>query len=508
MGVAAVAAGIRAGRQIHARARARADPMGKSGFRIKSRRWWPLRMHVSRSILRGVAAWILLTTLAPSVGASPRPHRLIAGDLTEGRSEWKAGAAGAAVALDDGVVLRLGPDARLRWWPSARLSLGGASTTPADVLGLLEGAAVVEDPLPTAKSRHGVLVQLPGGLAGVTAGGRLQVVTDGRSSAVANLEGTAWASPNGSSHVLDPGTGWSTSKVDVSPFPIAGAPVLTAARHAFSGITGGVAIDGVRWSRVEGASAYVLRFGPETGGGATETLRTSEPFQPRAFRTVPPGTYRATVAAIDEHGLEGRESAPLPLHVVGVTLPPGATLDDDGAVTLAARAAVALTHATGLLVAYGAAREWSAAPPEVRLFRGEPTLVRIRDPRDATGFDLSLQPRRFELRVSVGPKRATWPGDAVHISIRATDGHGGAAPSTVELHPVVTLGVEPLPVEFERQGSSLVADVAAPADPGPGPWVVRVQVNDQFGNSIGRDFVEIARRPPPKKPTDAPSPHI
>src|SRR5262249_22772839 len=157
---------------------------------------------------------------------SPRPHRVIAGDLNEGKSEWKAGAAGATVALDDGVVLRLAPDARLRWWPSAHLSLGGSSTTPADVLGLLEGAAVVEDPLPHGKARQAVLVQLPGGLAGVTAGGQLQVVTDGRSSAVANLEGTAWASPSGSTHALDAGTGWSTSKVDVSPFPIASAPVL------------------------------------------------------------------------------------------------------------------------------------------------------------------------------------------------------------------------------------------------------------------------------------------
>jgi hypothetical protein len=425
---------------------------------------------------------------------------VVSGDLSEGKTEWTAGAVGAVVALDDGVVLRLGAGARLRWWPSSHLLLGGSSPTPADVLGLLDGAAVVEAPLPKAKAQHAVLVQLPGGLTAVTAGGRLEVATDGRSSAVANLEGTAWASPNGSSHVLDPGMGWSTSKVNVSPFPIAAAPVLTAARHAYSGISGGAAIDGIRWSRVQGASVYILRFGPEGAAGATETLRTSEPFQPRAFRTVPPGAYRATVAAIDEHGLEGRPSAPLTLHVVGITLPQGATLDDDGAVTLADRAPVALTHATGLLVAYGSAREWGPAPPEVRLFRGEPTLVSIRDPRDATGFDLPLQPRRFVLRVSVGPKRVTWPGDAVHISIRATDGRGGAAPSTVELHPVVTLGVEPLPVEFERQGSSLVADVAAPADPGPGPWVVRVQVNDQFGNSIGRDFVEIERRPPPKKP--------
>src|SRR5262249_36576778 len=154
-----------------------------------------------------------------------------------------------------------------------------------------------------------------------------------------------------------------------------------AARHAFSGASGGAAIDGIRWSPVAGARSYVLRFGRE-GGGTTETLRTTEPAQPQAFGRVVPGAYRATVAAIDEHGLEGRESAPLSLHVVGITLPAGATLDDTGAVTIVDRAPVPLTHAAGLLVAYGNAREWLAAPPEVRLFRGEATLVHIRDPRD------------------------------------------------------------------------------------------------------------------------------
>jgi hypothetical protein len=415
---------------------------------------------------------------------------VVAGDLNEGKLEWKAGTDGAVVALDDGVVLRLSPATRLRWWPSTRLPLGGPSATQTDVVGLLEGAAVVEDPLPTAKARQAVLVQVPGGLAGVTAGGRLAVVTDGRSSAVANLQGTAWASQSGPSHALDAGTGWSSSKIDVSPFPIAPAPVLTAAHHAFSGASGGAAIDGIRWSPVAGARAYVLRFGPE-GGAATETLQTTEPTQPRAFARVAPGVYRATVAAIDEHGLEGRESAPLSLHVVGITLPAGASLDEAGAVTIVDRAPVRLTHAAGLLVAYGNAREWLAAPSAVRIFRGEATLVHVRDPRDATGFDLLLQPRQLELQVSAGPKRLVWPGDPVHITIRATDGHGGAPPPDTELYPIVTLGIQPLAVEFAHEGESLVADVPAPADAGPGPWVVRVRVNDQFGNLLGRDFVEI-----------------
>ncbi|HVW27841.1 MAG TPA: hypothetical protein VHC69_20890 [Polyangiaceae bacterium] len=461
----------------------------------------PLKASVRWSVLGGVAACLLLVTAAPDLAAAPKAHRVVSGELNENKTEWKAGATGAVVALDDGVVLRLGPDARVRWWPNTHLSLGGASATPTDALGLLEGTVVVEDPISKRKTGRAVLVQVPGGLAGVTAGGRLQVVTDGRSSAIANLEGTAWASPKGASHSLDPGTGWSTSWLGGNPFAIAPAPTLTATRHAFSGIAGDATIDGIQWSKIEGARSYVMRFGPE-GSGATETLQTTEPSQPRALR-VPPGEYRATVAAVDEHGLEGPESTPLSLRVVGVSLPSSAALADDGSVNIAEREPVPLTHATGLLVAYGGAREWNAAPLEVRLFRGESTVVRFRDPRDAAGFELRLEPRRLAVQVSVGPKRLVWPGDPVRIAIRATDGHGGAAPPNVELHPVVTLGIEPLPVEFTRQGSSLVAEVPTPADAGPGPWIVRVQVNDQFGNSVGRDFVEIGRRPPAKKPSPA-----
>jgi hypothetical protein len=424
---------------------------------------------------------------------------VVTGELSEDNGEWRAGSDGAVVVFEDGVSLKLGPAARIRCWPSTHLALGGPASTPTHVFGLVAGAVVVEDPPPTPKASQAVLIQVPGGLAGVTSGGQLGAVTDGHSSAVANRKGTAWASPNGASHPLDPGTGWSTSKYDANPFRIVPAPTLTAARHAFSGVTKAAVVDGIRWSPVQSARSYVLRFGAK--GGATESFETSEPSQPRPFRGVAPGEYTATVTAIDQHGLEGPASAPLALRVVGVALPPGAGLDDDGAISVAERAPIRLTHAAGLLVAYGPTPEWTAAPPELRLFRGESTIAHIRDPKDTTGFDVLLRPRRLVVKVTAGPKRLVWPGDPVRISIHASDGYGGAAPSSAELHPVVTLGVDPVPVEFTRHGSSLTAEIPEPANAGPGPWIVRVQVNDQFGNAIARDFVEIGRRHGPNEPT-------
>jgi hypothetical protein len=57
----------------------------------------------------------------------------------------------------------------------------------------------------------------------------------------------------------------------------------------------------------------------------------------------------------------------------------------------------------------------------------------------------------------------------------------------------VKLGIEPIEVTFSRQGNRLVGVVPPPAK--PGPWVLRVEVKDQFGALLGRDFLEIAKAP-------------
>ena len=456
---------------------------------------------MGRVILCGIASLALAVAApGPARGAPAKAPQVVGGELSQRGAEWAAGQSGAVIRLDDGVVLRFGPAARARKWPDARLPLGGGAATRAHVFGLLEGNLVVEDPPPTRRAKQAVLVQVPGGLSGVTAGGRLEAVTDGRSSAVANREGTAWASAGGGSRSLEPGTGWSTSKVEANPFSFAVAPEITAERRAFSGIRGSATIDGVHWSNVPGARGYVLRLVSKHGERAAETIETTGASQSRSFRDVPPGDYSATVAAIDEHGLEGRASASLALRVVGLKLSPGADMGPDGAVSIAERAAVHLTHADGLVVSYGSMHGWIPAPPQIRLFRDEPTIVHIRDPQDDTGFDIPLRPRRLAVHVSVGPKRLVWPGDPVRITIRASDGEGGAAPDTVELHPVVTLGIDEVPVQFARNGNTLTGEVPAPPAPGRGPWVVRVQVRDQFGNPVGRDFVEISRAPQKKRP--------
>ncbi len=54
-------------------------------------------------------------------------------------------------------------------------------------------------------------------------------------------------------------------------------------------------------------------------------------------------------------------------------------------------------------------------------------------------------------------------------------------------------------IEAVASGRHLSAELALPPGVAAGPWVVRVEVADQFGHSLGRDFVEVGVRPPPRK---------
>jgi hypothetical protein len=49
--------------------------------------------------------------------------------------------------------------------------------------------------------------------------------------------------------------------------------------------------------------------------------------------------------------------------------------------------------------------------------------------------------------------------------------------------PTVTLGLDPVDVNFEQEGNTLHAVVLPSAK--PGPWIVRVDVADQFGVALG-----------------------
>jgi hypothetical protein len=106
-----------------------------------------------------------------------------------------------------------------------------------------------------------------------------------------------------------------------------------------------------------------------------------------------------------------------------------------------------------------------------------------------------LRPRGLYAHVALGPSRAVWPNDPVQIAVELRSRQvGETVPAWLELKPEVKLGIDSIEVAFTRDGNRLIGTV--PPTDRSGPWVLRVEVKDQFGALLGRDFLEIATAKP------------
>jgi hypothetical protein len=101
-----------------------------------------------------------------------------------------------------------------------------------------------------------------------------------------------------------------------------------------------------------------------------------------------------------------------------------------------------------------------------------------------------LAPRALHAEVQIGPRMARWPLDKVDVTVQLFDAHGHAVSESTKAVATVLVDVAPIEVNWARSGNTLHA--AIPAPHGQGPWVVRVEVNDEFGDPAGRDFLEVA----------------
>jgi hypothetical protein len=207
------------------------------------------------------------------------------------------------------------------------------------------------------------------------------------------------------------------------------------------------------------------------------------------FDELAPGSYAVSVHAVEASGLEGAESSPAPLRVVGADLPEGAKLVDGG-ILLPPNQRVRLHGTAGVEISYGKAPNFVPAPSTIGVIRNQPTLVRLRAEGSKDELSLELAPRKLHANVQLGPARARWPRDEVTVSVRLTDGLGRPLADDVGLTPSVFVNVTPVAVKWKRERNLLTARV--PRGTEAGPWVVRVEVADDTGAVVGRDFLEVA----------------
>jgi hypothetical protein len=193
--------------------------------------------------------------------------------------------------------------------------------------------------------------------------------------------------------------------------------------------------------------------------------------------------------AVDQFGVESPVSAPVSLRVIGATLPEGSRLTGD-TILLGRSARVKLIGVDGLEASYGRATLFMPVPPDVGLVRGQSTLLRLREQGVTAELAINLEPRTLRAAIAIGPKSTRWPSEPLQVSVKLFDHRGKPVTDPLKTKPRVFVNVDAVQPNWTHQGNTYTAKV--PPGAGAGPWVVRVEVSDDFGDEVGRDFIELS----------------
>ncbi|MEP7053410.1 MAG: hypothetical protein ABJB12_23805 [Pseudomonadota bacterium] len=423
--------------------------------------------------------------------SAPRKPTVVSGHGTTYGGQFTAAADGAVFELPSRARLVVAPNSSLRIFPLPQLlALAPGARTWTWSFALQSGRVDVE--LPKA-GRNAVLAQM-GKLTAIVTAGRTAFRVDGNEAIASNTEGELRTLLN--DHWQTVPLGWlaDLSKDDPNATAKAGlvSPTLEGGQRMWFSPSETVAMHGFRWSRVPGAEHYDLRVRRLTDGKVVEARSTPRTEWADALKPVEPGKYGLTLRAVDARGIEGSWSPEAEVRVIGVLLPPGA-YSTEQAIFLGAGQQVQFTNTAGLEMTYQGAGRYFPAAEGASLYRGQTTVLGFRMPGALETATARLEPRAVYADVRIGPKRALWPRDPVSIDIQLKSKSGAEIPTFLQVVPTVTVGTEPVDLNFEQEGSTLHA--VLPPSSKPGPWVVRVDVADQYGVTLGHDFLEIAAQP-------------
>jgi hypothetical protein len=398
---------------------------------------------------------------------------------------WDDGNGSKVQDLGQGVKAHVFGDAKLEVERPTRLILGaGNDQTPAHVVRVSGGR--VDFDVPVAKPpRVAVLVRGPGQLAAIFKGGRGAVVTAPDRLVAVSISGEAMAGTGSSfqrvpahhfRHYTSAGTGGALVALPRAPETLRLQPLALV-------VGSEPASTNLSWPAVAGAFGYDVLV-TKRGSGDVTLRRTVE--RPEIAFQLPPGRYDAQVRSRSAFGFHGASTPAHPLRVVAVDLPPGASYGK-GVVRLGVSQRLHVLDTEGLEATYDDASDFVQLPGSVGLIRRRPTLLRLREQGSREQLTLRLEPRLRSASVELGPKHATWPRDRVTVTIRDRNGGEEAPP---KLNPRVLLNVSPVQVQWERRDNTWIGVVPRPVS--AGPWVVRVEVEDEYGELLARDHLEVA----------------
>ena len=401
---------------------------------------------------------------------------------------------GTTKTLPGGAVLHLAPGTKIEIARTLKLQLGpGTGDTVTQVVNLVSGRVDIDIPLaPRSRiPRTAVLIQAPRKASAVAKGGHSIAIAAADRAIFAAVDGDMLAASGNDWKPLP--SGLVRTFVGREPTPlehaVPGVPTVNVSRPLLLSLGDSAPGANVQVGGVALAEHYELSVWRLAEKGRELARRVDTHDAASDIGGLLPGQYEVTARAVDSTGIFGKESAARSLRVVGAELPAGARFEN-GAILLGQHGRVKLVGADGLEASYGASAHFVRAPGTVGLSRGDSTVVRLREPGTADEVKVGLEPRALHADVQISPKSARWPQDKLDVSVKLFDARGQALSDSVKVNATVLVDVQPVEVSWTRSGNVLSAQI--PAATGRGPWVVRVEVTDEFGDPAGRDFMEVA----------------
>jgi len=435
-----------------------------------------------------VTALALLAAL-PTLFASP----LHASETKKiARADGTGIAEGTTKQLAGGALLHLAPGTRIEVGRTMKLQLAppGSPQTVTQVVKLVSGRVDIEIPI-SKVPKTAVLLQAPRKVSAVAKGGHSIAIADANRVTLAAVDGDMLAASGNDWKTLPSGLvrGFVGHDPAYQEQKVPGVPTVRIPRPLLLAMGKDAPNAQVEASGVKEADHYQLSVWRVTEKGKEFVRYVDTRGSVGAIPGLAPGQYQVTARAVDASGIFGQDSAASALRLVGAELPTGGRYED-GAILLGQRGRAKLIGAAGLEASYGASAHFVAAPDSVGLSRGEGTMLRLREPGTVEEVRVALEPRTLRADVQITPKHPRWPEDMIEVTVQLFDARGRPVPESTPVKPKVLVDVAPVEVTWMRSDNIMHTFIPAPSN--RGPWVVRVEIADEFGDAAGRDFMEVA----------------
>ena len=477
-------------------------------------------MHVRGAVTGGLfVSTLFLPGAAPPPPGGPTP--ILQGDAfvrAEGKEDFSPATEGTALGqgtsvrtapgvtasmkVAPGVSVRIAPGTTFSIHSSSPLPLEhpGASPVRALQLQLLEGEIDLDAHDPA--DHVGLLILLPGNRSVALWRGTANVAIHGDNINFALYDGMGIAGSGGQWKPLPQHSEVMIWPKAISPIrPALAAPNWIdgpgATTPPFALVRGSDdrAVVGGEWQPVAGAAYYRVEVSPEPRMIGSLAISKSD-LPVMKTDPVPYGAYYVRVRAVSSDGMEGPASSPArALRVTHLLVPPTAFNAPNGAIVITDRQTVKLDDPHDVEIATAsefnpnAPPRWVPATTELALNGNTKRTFLIRHVPSHVQSKVVLVSRQLEAHVSFNPPHPRWPETPVNIVVKAKDPSGFLDASQETLGISVLVNVNKQDLQWSHAGDTWTARLQP--HPAPGPWVVRVNVADRSGESIGAGILDV-----------------